>query len=199
MTSTAAPVGDLLTGRTFVLTGELTAFSRKEAGEKLEALGPRCPGPCPKRLCVVAGEAAGSEAQGPESWASPSSTRRPSRLIRRGGGDPGRPWSPRNAVHRFSVRQTCPLGNFFSESRLLASGGRGMPPPRCWTSLTAQWTAAQNARPQHRYDHQKRRQTVVSLSAGANSKERWSRPSRTADSPPGGQRPRLDCFILKKI
>lgn len=62
MTSTAAPVGDLLTGRTFVLTGELTAFSRKEAGEKLEALGAKVSGSVSKKtFCVVAGEAAGSK------------------------------------------------------------------------------------------------------------------------------------------
>ena len=62
MTSTAAPVGDLLAGRTFVLTGELTAFSRKEAGEKLEALGAKVSGSVSKKTsCVVAGEAAGSK------------------------------------------------------------------------------------------------------------------------------------------
>ena len=62
MTSTAAPVGDLLAGKTFVLTGELTAFSRKEAGEKLEALGAKVSGSVSKKTsCVVAGEAAGSK------------------------------------------------------------------------------------------------------------------------------------------
>ena len=62
MTSTAEPVGDLLSGKTFVLTGELTAYSRKEAGEKLEALGAKVSGSVSKKTsCVVAGEAAGSK------------------------------------------------------------------------------------------------------------------------------------------
>ena len=62
MVSTQAPVGDLLSGRTFVLTGELSAYSRKEAGEKLEALGAKVSGSVSKKtFCVVAGEAAGSK------------------------------------------------------------------------------------------------------------------------------------------
>ena len=62
MVSTQAPVGDLLSGRTFVLTGELSAYSRKEAGEKLEALGAKVSGSVSKKTsCVVAGEAAGSK------------------------------------------------------------------------------------------------------------------------------------------
>ena len=62
MVSTAKPVGDLLAGLTFVLTGELSACSRKEAGEKLEALGAKVSGSVSKRTsCVVAGEAAGSK------------------------------------------------------------------------------------------------------------------------------------------
>ena len=62
MESQAAPVGDRLAGITFVLTGELTAFSRKEAGEKLEALGAKVSGSVSKKTgCVVAGEAAGSK------------------------------------------------------------------------------------------------------------------------------------------
>ena len=60
--STAAPVGDLLVGITFVLTGELSRYSRKEAGEKLEALGAKVSGSVSKKTgCVVAGEAAGSK------------------------------------------------------------------------------------------------------------------------------------------
>ena len=62
MESQAAPVGDRLAGITFVLTGELSACSRKEAGEKLEALGAKVSGSVSKKTgCVVAGEAAGSK------------------------------------------------------------------------------------------------------------------------------------------
>ena len=62
MTSQAEPVGDKLTGKTFVLTGELSSYSRKEAGEKLEALGAKVSGSVSKKTsCVIAGEAAGSK------------------------------------------------------------------------------------------------------------------------------------------
>jgi DNA ligase (NAD+) len=62
MESRAEPVGDLLAGKTFVLTGELSSFSRKEAGEKLEALGAKVSGSVSKKTnCVIAGEAAGSK------------------------------------------------------------------------------------------------------------------------------------------
>lgn len=62
MNSLAVPVGDKLAGLTFVLTGELTAYSRKEAGEKLEALGAKVSGSVSKKTgCVIAGEAAGSK------------------------------------------------------------------------------------------------------------------------------------------
>ena len=62
MDSQAAPVGDKLAGITFVLTGELSTCSRKEAGEKLEALGAKVSGSVSKKTgCVVAGEAAGSK------------------------------------------------------------------------------------------------------------------------------------------
>ncbi len=62
MESQAEPVGDLLAGKTFVLTGELTAYSRKEAGENLEALGAKVSGSVSKKTsCVIAGEAAGSK------------------------------------------------------------------------------------------------------------------------------------------
>lgn len=62
MESQAAPVGDKLAGITFVLTGELSVYSRKEAGEKLEALGAKVSGSVSKKTgCVVAGEAAGSK------------------------------------------------------------------------------------------------------------------------------------------
>lgn len=62
MESQAAPVGDKLAGITFVLTGELSSCSRKEAGEKLEALGAKVSGSVSKKTGgVVAGEAAGSK------------------------------------------------------------------------------------------------------------------------------------------
>ena len=62
MDSQAAPVGDKLAGLTFVLTGELSACSRKEAGDKLEALGAKVSGSVSRKTgCVVAGEAAGSK------------------------------------------------------------------------------------------------------------------------------------------
>lgn len=62
MDSQAAPAGDKLAGLTFVLTGELSACSRKEAGEKLEAMGAKVAGSVSKKTgCVVAGAAAGSK------------------------------------------------------------------------------------------------------------------------------------------
>ncbi len=62
MDSLAEPVGDLLAGKTFVLTGELENYSRKEAGEKLEAMGAKVSGSVSKKTsCVIAGEAAGSK------------------------------------------------------------------------------------------------------------------------------------------
>lgn len=62
MESQVQPVGDKLAGITFVLTGELTSHSRKEAGEKLEAMGAKVSGSVSKKTgCVVAGEAAGSK------------------------------------------------------------------------------------------------------------------------------------------
>ncbi len=62
MDSQTTSVGDKLAGITFVLTGELSACSRKEAGDKLEALGAKVSGSVSKKTgCVVAGEAAGSK------------------------------------------------------------------------------------------------------------------------------------------
>lgn len=62
MESTAAPVDQRFAGLTFVLTGEMAAYSRKEAGAKLEALGAKVSGSVSKKTaCVVAGEAAGSK------------------------------------------------------------------------------------------------------------------------------------------
>lgn len=62
MESTAVPVDQRFAGMTFVLTGELTAYSRREAGAKLESLGAKVSGSVSKKTsCVVAGEAAGSK------------------------------------------------------------------------------------------------------------------------------------------
>lgn len=60
--SWSAPVGDRLAGLTFVLTGELTHFTRKEAGERILALGGKVSGSVSRKTSyVVAGEAAGSK------------------------------------------------------------------------------------------------------------------------------------------
>lgn len=62
MENQSVPMGDRLAGITFVLTGELSSGSRKEAGAKLEALGAKVSGSVSKKTgCVVAGEAAGSK------------------------------------------------------------------------------------------------------------------------------------------
>ena len=64
MLSHAKPVGDTLAGLTFVLTGELSHFSRKEAGERLQALGAKVSGSVSSKTSyVIAGEAAGSKHQ----------------------------------------------------------------------------------------------------------------------------------------
>ncbi|ABA89452.1 DNA ligase, NAD-dependent [Syntrophotalea carbinolica DSM 2380] len=54
--------GGPLTGKSFVFTGSLTRFSRKQAQEMVERLGGRASGSVSKKTdCVVAGEAAGSK------------------------------------------------------------------------------------------------------------------------------------------
>lgn len=60
--SHAQPVGDRLAGLTFVLTGELKALTRKEAGDRIQALGGKVSDSVSKKTSyVVAGEAAGSK------------------------------------------------------------------------------------------------------------------------------------------
>lgn len=60
--STEAPVGDRLAGKTFVVTGTLERFSRKEAEQAIQALGGKASGSVSKKTSyVVAGEAAGSK------------------------------------------------------------------------------------------------------------------------------------------
>ena len=62
MDSRAEPVGDKLAGLTFVLTGELSGFTRKEAGDRIQALGGKVSGSVSKKTSyLVAGEAAGSK------------------------------------------------------------------------------------------------------------------------------------------
>ena len=51
-----------MAGLTFVLTGELSTMTRKEAGERIQMLGGRVSGSVSKKTSyVVAGEAAGSK------------------------------------------------------------------------------------------------------------------------------------------
>lgn len=89
MESRTAPVGDKLTGLTFVLTGELTACSRKEAGEKLEALGAKVSGSVSKKTgCVVAGEAAGSKLRKAQELGVPVISEEQFLALIGEGGDP---------------------------------------------------------------------------------------------------------------
>jgi len=61
-TGETAPMGDKLVGKTIVLTGTLTQFTRDEATAKIEAEGGKVSGSVSKKTSfVVAGEAAGSK------------------------------------------------------------------------------------------------------------------------------------------
>ena len=87
--SLTSPVGDKFSGLTFVLTGELTAYSRKEAGEKLEALGAKVSGSVSKKTsCVVAGEAAGSKLRKAQELGVPVISEAQFLAIINEGGDP---------------------------------------------------------------------------------------------------------------
>lgn len=89
MESHAQPTNDKLSGFTFVLTGELSSCSRKEAGEKLEALGAKVSGSVSKKTsCVVAGEAAGSKLRKAQELGVPVLNEQQFLALVGEGGDP---------------------------------------------------------------------------------------------------------------
>jgi len=68
----------------------LTAFSRKEAGEKLEALGAKVSGSVSKKTgCVIAGEAAGSKLKKAQELGIPVISEGQFLALIGEGGDPG--------------------------------------------------------------------------------------------------------------
>ncbi len=89
MTSLAPTVGDRLAGLTFVLTGELSSYSRKEAGAKLEAQRAKVSGSVSKKTtCVVAGEAAGSKLRKAQELGVPVLSEEQFLALIGEGGDP---------------------------------------------------------------------------------------------------------------
>ncbi len=89
MESHTQPVDDKLSGFTFVLTGELSLCSRKEAGEKLEALGAKVSGSVSKKTsCVIAGEAAGSKLRKAQELGIPVLNEQQFLALVGEGGDP---------------------------------------------------------------------------------------------------------------
>ena len=89
MESHAQPTSDKLSSFTFVLTGELSSCSRKEAGEKLEALGAKVSGSVSKKTsCVVAGEAAGSKLRKAQELGVPVLNEQQFLALVGEGGDP---------------------------------------------------------------------------------------------------------------
>ena len=68
MQSFAKEKGDLFAGKTFVLTGTLSRYTRSEAKEIIENLGGKVSGSVSKKTSfVLAGEDAGSKLQKAES------------------------------------------------------------------------------------------------------------------------------------
>ena len=67
-----SPEAQVLSGKTYVLTGSLSSMTRDEAGERLRALGAKVSGSVSKQTtAVIAGEAAGSKLQKAESLGVP--------------------------------------------------------------------------------------------------------------------------------
>ncbi|SIT72978.1 DNA ligase (NAD+) [Ectothiorhodosinus mongolicus] len=70
--ATLSSEAQVLSGKTYVLTGSLSSMTRDEAGERLRALGAKVSGSVSKQTtAVIAGEAAGSKLQKAESLGVP--------------------------------------------------------------------------------------------------------------------------------